>query len=519
MQVCGIETGVTRNLVLVLGDQLDEKSAAFDGFDPQQDRVLMIEAAEEATHVWSHKTRIVMFLSAMRHFAESLRKRKWSVDYQEQQKSLAAGLKAALKEHKPQQVVMVEPGDFRVVESLKAACSVKLDVREDRHFISSIADFKRHAAGKKRLLLEFFYRELRKKTGVLMDGAKPTGGDWNFDSENRKSFGKEGPGKPPSPKHFAPDSITKEVIALVEKRYAKHPGLTDNFDFPVTAKQSQEALSDFIENRLEKFGDFQDAMWDGPEAYLYHSRLSAAMNLKLLDPREAIAAAEKAYREGRAPLAAVEGFVRQILGWREYVRGIYWAMMPEYGERNFLQAETPLPNFFWTGETDMNCLRHTIRQTLEYGYAHHIQRLMVTGLYSLMLGVRPKEIHEWYLAIYIDAIDWVELPNVIGMSQFADGGTMATKPYVATGKYIQRMSNYCSGCRYDPAESIGENACPITTLYWEFLLRHEETLKKIPRMEMQLRNLTRLAEAKKAAIKKKAADHRESLIQISNAGK
>jgi deoxyribodipyrimidine photolyase-related protein len=293
-------------------------------------------------------------------------------------------------------------------------------------------------------------------------------------------------------------------MALVERRFPDHPGNLAHFDFPVTAAESALALEDFIQNRLADFGRYQDAIWAG-EPYLYHSRLSAAMNLKLLSPRDVVAAAEAAYHRGDAPLPAVEGFIRQILGWREYVRGIYWTRMPAYAEGNALNAHAPLPAFYWTGETEMRCLNDSLRQTLDYGYAHHIQRLMVTGLYALLLGVEPRAIHEWYLAVYIDAVEWVELPNVIGMSQFADGGHMASKPYAATGKYIQRMSNYCGQCQFDPAEAVGEKACPFTTLYWDFLIRNEEVLRRTPRMELQLRNIDRLTPARQQAIRQQAA--------------
>jgi len=356
-----------------------------------------------------------------------------------------------------------------------------------------------------------------------MDRDEPAGGAWNFDAENRASFGKEGPLKAGTPVAFPPDAATREVLALVEKQFAKHPGSLAHFDWPVTPEQAGVALEDFVEHRLPDFGRFQDAMWaerDGPlltsalrhQTFLYHSRLSAAMNLKLLDPRDTIAAAERAYREGRAPLAAVEGFIRQILGWREYVRGIYWHFMPGYLELNEFKADQPLPAFFWTGETDLNCLRQVIGQTLEFGYAHHIQRLMVTGLFALLLGVKPRAVHEWYLAMYVDAVEWVELPNTLGMSQHADGGLMASKPYVATGKYIQRMSNYCAGCRYDPAQRTGPKACPFTTLYWDFLLRHEKRLARNQRMAMQLKNLSRLNKDSRRDIREDAGRIRHQCL-------
>jgi deoxyribodipyrimidine photolyase-related protein len=342
------------------------------------------------------------------------------------------------------------------------------------------------------------------KTGILMNGKKPVGDQWNFDAENRGNFGKTGPGVLPAPSRFMPDAITQEVIHLVQQRFAHHPGSLDSFGWPVTRIQALAALEEFITHRLPCFGLYQDAMWEG-EVWLYHSHLSSALNLKLLHPREVLSAAVKAYEDGHAPLEAVEGFVRQVLGWREYVRGIYWMNMPGYLELNTSNAHAHLPHFYWTGQTDMACMRDAIEQTLRHGYAHHIQRLMVTGLYALLLGVAPKEVHQWYLGVYVDAVEWVELPNTLGMSQFADGGLMASKPYVASGKYIDRMSNHCKGCRFNPAESTGDAACPFTTLYWDYLNTHADTLAKNPRMLMQLKNLNRLTDEKKHLIAAQAS--------------
>lgn len=502
-----------RNLVLVLGDQLNPDSAAFDDFDPAQDAVWMAEVAEESTQVWSHQARIVLFLAAMRHFRDDLRARGLKVHYRElgapgNTGSLSLELLATLRELSPRRVILVEPGDWRVREQLRNAAP-GLELREDRHFLCSSAEFANHVQDRKQLRLEFFYREMRRKTGILMTGDEPAGGEWNFDADNRAAFGHAGPGEIPPPTPFPPDALTREVMSMVQKRFAHHPGRLDHFDWPVTRSQARVALDDFILHRLPQFGRYQDAMWlpdmvQPSRPFLYHSRLAAAMNLKLLDPRVVIAAAEQAYHSGAVPLASAEGFIRQILGWREYVHGVYWYFMPGYGQLNALGATAPLPAFYWTGETGMNCLRTTIRQTLELGYAHHIQRLMVTGLFSLVLGVKPQAVHEWYLAVYVDAVEWVELPNTIGMSQHADGGLMASKPYVATGKYIQRMSNYCAGCRFDPARAEGENACPFTTLYWDFLMRHRPFLARNQRMAMQLKNLDRLTDRTRAAIRKQA---------------
>ena len=475
----------------------------------------MAEVEEESRHVPSHQARTVMFLAAMRHFAGELAKRGFPCDYQwlddaANTQTLAGELRRAVTRHQPEALVMVQAGDWRVQQALETVAreaGIRMEIRDDRHFYCPVDWFREYSAGRKQLRLEFFYREMRRMHDVLMEGAQPVGGQWNFDSDNRESFGKKGPAFVAPPVAFPPDKVTVEVMELVRRCLGTNPGETARFDFPVTRPQAELALEDFIERRLPEFGKYQDAMWTA-EPYLYHSRLSAAMNLKLLSPRRVVAAAVEAYRTGKAPLPAVEGFIRQILGWREYVRGIYWTQMPAYAQSNALNAQTPLPGFFWTGDTPMNCLQQTITQTFRYGYAHHIQRLMVTGLYALLLGVRPREIHEWYLAVYVDAVEWVELPNVLGMSQFADGGRMASKPYAATGKYIQRMSNYCAGCRFDPAASTGDRACPFTTLYWEFLLRNEEQLRSVPRMELQLRNLERLTESQRMAIVARAAQVR-----------
>ena len=504
-----------RHLVIVLGDQLDHDSSAFDGFDPTQDVVWMAEVADESTHIWSAKPRTALFLAAMRHFAAELRERGLPLRYTQLDDpantgTLATDLQRAIADLKPQGLILTAPGDWRVLQALRAAAlqaGQPLELRDDTHFFATVRDFAAHAKGRKQLRLEYWYRELRQKHGVLMDGKQPAGGQWNFDADNRESFGKAGPQNVPPPFRVAPDAVTQAVIALVHHRFAGHPGSLDSFAWPVTRTDALRALDAFIDQRLPLFGQFEDAMWSG-EVWLWHSQLSAALNLKLLNPREVVAAAEAAYRNGHAPLAAVEGFVRQILGWREYVRGIYWTQMPGYLERNALEAQAPLPAWYWTGETDMACLREAIAQTLAHGYAHHIQRLMVTGLYALLLGVRPQAVHEWYLSVYVDAVEWVELPNTLGMSQYGDGGLLGSKPYVATGKYIQRMSNHCSGCRFDPAQSTGPKACPFTTLYWDFLMRHEPMLRQNPRMAMQMKNLDRLAPEAREAIAEQARTHR-----------
>ena len=505
-----------RSLVLVLGDQLNADSSAFDGFDPARDAVWMAEVAEESEHVPSTLPRIALFLAAMRHHRDALRAQGFTVHYAPldqlgNTQTLAGELTRTARLLAPERLIITEPGERRVTQALAtaaAALGLPIEIRPDRHFLCTLEQFRQHAAGRKQLRMEYFYREMRRQHGVLLTAEQePEGGEWNFDHDNRGSFPKSGPGPLPAPIAFPPDSITAEVLTLVSTRFARHAGSLASFDWPVTPAQAQLALADFITHRLASFGQYQDAIWTG-EPWLYHSRLAAAMNLKLLDPRDVIRAAEAAYRAGRVSLASAEGFIRQILGWREYVRGVYWLKMPEYGELNALGADQPLPEFYWTGKTEMACLRDAIGQTLQHGYAHHIQRLMVTGLYSLLLGVRPKEICAWYLGVYVDAVEWVELPNTLGMSQYADGGLMASKPYVATGNYIKRMSNACAGCRFDPAERTGANACPVTTLYWDFLMRHERLLAGNPRMGLQVKNLARLSPADVSAIQARAAEIR-----------
>ena len=504
-----------RHLVIVLGDQLNLDATALHDFDPSCDAVWMAEAMQESTHIPSSKQRTTAFLSAMRHFAQTLREQGYPLHYAaldapNAPSTLADALSRAIEQLRPQALVLTAPGDWRVLQALRGVArehALPLQLRDDLHFFSTVREFSEHAKGRKQLRLEYWYRALRQKTGILMADGKPVGGQWNFDADNRASFGKQGPPPLPAPQRFAPDAITQDVMALVNNQLADNPGQLTSFGWPVTRDDALLALQGFITQRLPLFGQYQDAMWEG-EVWLYHSHLACALNLKLLNPREVVQAAVDAYTQGLAPLPAVEGFVRQILGWREYVRGIYWTHMPEYLERNALNAQAELPAFYWTGDTDMACLRDAIGQTLQHGYAHHIQRLMVTGLYALLLGVKPQAVHAWYLGVYVDAVEWVELPNTLGMSQFADDGLMASKPYAASGKYIQRMSNHCQGCRYDPAQSTGERACPITTLYWDFLMRHADTLAQNPRMVMQVNNLKRLTPEQREAIAAQALAHK-----------
>ncbi len=506
-----------QRLVVILGDQLDPGHPLVAALNPPQDWVFMAEVREEAAHVWSHKARIALFLSAMRHFRDDLAARGVTVRYsaldRHSHESLSSALAAELKANRPQSVVMLQAGDARVQASIEATvrrAKLPLEVFADPHFLTEPKTFPEWLGQRKQPRLEHFYRAMRKQTGILMQDGEPVGGQWNFDAANRASFDRQGPAKLPPPPAVSPDKVTREVIKLVNSAFPGHPGTLDEFDWPVTPADAQIALQDFVEYRLARFGAFQDAMWTG-EPFLYHSLLSPAMNLKLLNPRDVLAAVERSLYEDAAPMACVEGFVRQVLGWREYVRGIYWACMPDYAGLNALEAQHDLPAFFWTGDTDMACLHDVLAQTLQYGYAHHIQRLMVTGLFCLLLGVRPRAVHAWYLAVYVDAVEWVELPNTLGMSQYADDGYLASKPYVASGKYIDRMSNYCRGCRYNPAHATGDDACPYTTLYWDFLSRHRKRFAHHPRTVLQWRNLERLDARTVTEIRRQADELRSTL--------
>jgi len=496
-----------RNLVLVFGDQLNHDSAALADFDEKLDRVWMAENDEEATHVWCHQTRLVAFFSPMRHFRDELIADRKPVLYHEltgdrrkaRGSSFASVLTKTLDENQVEKIHFVRPGDYRVREQVIATIDqsgLPYEEHEDHHFYCTLDRFGEWANNRKSMVLEQFYRTMRKELGILIDSAgDPEGGQWNYDKDNRGKFGKTGPPKLLEPIAFAPDETTRSVMAMVLDRFADHPGSLDAFDLPVCRADAVAYLNDFIEDRLPNFGAYQDAMWSG-EKFLYHSRLSNAINLHLLSPRECVDAAIAAYHDGLAPLNSVEGFVRQILGWREYVRGIYWTQMPEYEELNSLgcDPDQDVPSFFWDGETDMACVADAMRLLQDTAYAHHIQRLMVLGLFAQLYGTHPLKFHEWHMAMYADAIDWVSLPNALGMSQHGDDGLMATKPYCATGKYIQRMSNHCKSCRYDPAKSIGEDACPFTTLYWDFLDRHQDTFRKNHRMVLQIKNVEKKSE-------------------------
>lgn len=506
-----------KRIILILGDQLDEAHPALSDYNQKTDIVLMIESSAEANYVWSHKARIAIFLSAMRHYAQKLSQNGYIVKYiKDSELSLVDAVRDQIVLNKATHLIFATPGEWRLkvqLESLAEDSDIELIVLEDTHFYCSCDEFKAWVGNKKELRLEYFYRYIRKKHDILInqDGT-PVGGAWNFDDQNRRPFPKQGPGLIPPPLFFENDQITQDVIAYVETKYRDHPGSLANFRWAVTREQSLEALHYFVNHRLGNFGMFQDAMWK-KTPFGWHSILSASLNLKLLNPREVVCEVLKAYKENGLDLATVEGFIRQIIGWREFVRGVYYLDMPTLSEQNFYSHERALPEWYWSADTKMNCMKDAIGQTLEYGYAHHIQRLMVTGNFALLAEILPKAVSDWYLAVYVDAIEWVEMPNVLGMALFANGGRFTSKPYIASGAYINRMSNYCQSCSYKPSIKSGENACPMTNLYWNFLIKHQELLDKNPRTRLMTVNLKRLSDSEKADIK----SHAQTLLSNLNA--
>ena len=480
------------SLVLILGDQLSPGLSALQEADKSSDTIVMAEVMDEASYTPHHPKKIALIFAAMRKFAARLQHQGWDVRYTQLDDtantgSISGELLRYAEATGARDVIATRPGEWRLIAVLD---DLPLPVRQlpDTRFVASTAEFEQWAEGRKALRMEYFYREMRRKTGLLMDGDKPTGGQWNFDHDNRKRPPKEIDHQPLT---FAPDAVTREVLDLVEARFANNFGTLRPFTFATDAIGATRALTHFLDHALPRFGDFQDAMLTGHRT-LYHALISPYLNIGLLDPLDICQQAEARYRSGDAPLNAVEGFIRQIIGWREYVRGIYFLEGPDYTSRNALDHNRDLPALYWGARTDMNCLHHAVTQTQEDAYAHHIQRLMVTGNFALLAGVAPAQVHEWYLAVYADAFEWVEAPNTIGMSQFADGGIIASKPYVSSGAYISRMSDYCKSCHYDVKARTGDTACPFNLLYWDFLLRHEKRFANNPRMGNMYRTWARM---------------------------
>jgi deoxyribodipyrimidine photolyase-related protein len=513
------QPSTTGTLRLVLGDQLSDSLSALVDLDPVRDVVLMAEVRGEATYVRHHKQKIALTFAAMRSFALRLEARGVTVRYVRiddpaNTHAIVGELHRALDDLPLTAVAITECGEWRLAEVLAAfagVASVPVDIRPDTRFLCSHDRFRRWASGKSQLRMEFFYREMRRETGILLDDGQPVGGKWNYDVENRRKLAKGV--RPPRRLRTPPDAVATDAIADVARLFPDHFGTLDSFGWPTTAGQAEAVLADFLSTILPGFGDWQDAMSAG-QPWMWHSLIATSLNLGLLNPLDVCRRAEVEYRAGRAPLNAVEGFIRQILGWREFVRGIYWLKVPEYRERNFLDADRTLPWFYWSGETDMACVADSVASTRDQAYAHHIQRLMVTGNLAMLLGVHPDEVDDWYMTVYADAYEWVEMPNTRGMATFADGGIVGSKPYAASGAYIDRMSDYCGPCRYDVKARSGEGACPFNRLYWGFLERNRDRLRDNIRLAMPYRTLENFGPEKRTALLAEAEAAREALGAI-----
>ena len=500
-------------LRVILADQLSTRLAVVAGADKAHDVFLMAEVMAEATYVNHHVKKIAFLFSAMRHYAAALRAAGYRVRYvaledDGNSQSLEGEILRAVQDLAPERVVVTEPGEWRLragFEALRLALAVELEILPDTRFLCSHDAFAAWVGDRRELRMEYFYRDMRRRHDLLMEAdGKPAGGRWNYDAENRKPP-KAGLGSPPR-LSFRKDAITLEVLELVRRRFPDGYGRLEPFHFAVTRRQALRELDHFIAHILPGFGDYQDAMLRG-EPWLRHSLLAAYINAGLLYPLEVCRKAEAAWREGHAPLNAAEGFIRQILGWREFVRGVYWRFMPGYLEQNALEATEPLPWFYWSGETQMACVREALAHTYDHAYSHHIQRLMITGNFALLAGLAPKAVHEWYLAVYADAYEWVEAPNTLGMALHADGGRLASKPYAASGAYIRKMSNYCQGCAYDPTVAVGDRACPFNALYWDFMARNRERFSRNARMPFVYATWDRMGPERQAGLRGQAQQH------------
>jgi deoxyribodipyrimidine photolyase-related protein len=512
-----------RTLRLILGDQLNVNHSWFQTVDPSITYLLM-EVRSEATYVTHHTQKIVAFFLAMRSFAETLTKlghkvRYIKIDDPDNSHSLAENIERILREERAFSAFSYQlPDEYRVdklLTELSRKLKVPTTIADTEHFLTTRDELSTFFSGKRTRIMESFYRMMRQKHEVLIQDGKPEGGKWNYDAENRKRY--DGTVKIPPRPRFTRQADADEIATLIRTLEIPTIGTLapNSFNWPVTRDESLKALEHFVANLLPHFGRYQDAL-DTNDPFLFHSLLSFPLNVKLISPREVIDAALAAYRKNktRISIEQVEGFIRQILGWREYMRGLYWERMPKFVTLNFFDNTRALPEFFWTGHTKMNCLKHAINQSLELAYAHHIQRLMVTGSFAMMAGINPDEVDRWYLGIYIDAVEWVELMNTRGMSQFADGGLVATKPYCGSANYMKKMSNYCSGCSYDPNTRTESDSCPLNALYWDFHIRSREKLESNPRIGMVYRTIDKMDAAEKRAVKKRALFILDNLDRI-----
>ncbi|MEZ5555338.1 cryptochrome/photolyase family protein [Haliea sp.] len=491
-------------LVLVLGDQLSLANPAIASADPGKDLLLLAEVAEEASYVPHNRHKIALIFSAMRHFAEELRARGFQVHYirlADGVPSLQAALAQVMERHPCATVRVCEPGEYRLRLAMAGwpqALGIELEMLEDSRFLASHGEFRAWAQGRKQLRMEYFYRDMRRRYGVLLEtDGQPAGGRWNYDQENRVGWRQQR--EIPQRRRLQQSALTREVLAEVAEAFPSNPGDLQQFNYACTATEARSEFDWFLRHALPDFGRYQDGLTEA-SPWLFHSKISMYLNIGLLEPLELCRDVEQAWHDGHCSLSAAEGFIRQILGWREYVRGVYWLLMPDYAEGNGLDARTPLPAFFWNAETDLRCLQRALEQSLDLGYAHHIQRLMVIGNFALLAGLDVKAVCEWYLAVYVDAFEWVELPNTLGMALHADGGVMASKPYAASGKYIQRQGDHCKECRYAPSRMTGEGACPYNALYWRFIDRHLDALSENPRMGLITANWRKRSAADREAI-------------------
>jgi deoxyribodipyrimidine photolyase-related protein len=495
------------NHVYVLGDQLTMQVGPLSRLKPSETVVLMVESLERGQSVPFHKQKLGLIYSAMRHFKLELERAGFKVNYQSCVKWID-GIQAHLGQYPGASLTLMQPADHGVDSMLHSMIETHggtLEVVPNELWLSSDADFDVFAKDKKSLRMEFFYRLMRKKTGWLMDGSEPVGGSWNYDADNREvpPIGHRFPEK----LEFEQDSLTLETLAWVRKNFPNNFGNLEKFNWPVTRDQALMALEHFLRHRLALFGPFEDAMIEG-ETQLYHSLISPALNIGLLTAREVCERALEfaANLNNKIPVSSIEGFIRQILGWREFMRHVYRTKMPAFHNENRLEHTAKLPNLYWTGKTNMRCLSQSVTQVLETGHSHHIQRLMVLGNFALIAGVRPQEINDWFLIAYVDAFDWVVSPNVLGMSQYADFGSFTSKPYASGGAYISRMSNHCQGCKFNPKKTVGEDACPFSSLYWDFLDRHAITFAKNQRMSMILAGWKKRDPEEKRAILERAGE-------------
>lgn len=500
---------VSDQVVWITGDQCSMNNTALAAASKNNSTVLMIESIARGNKLKYHKKKLVLIYSVMRHFADELRRDGWTVDYYAEAPDFQAALAEHLSKNPAKRFLLMEQSEYGVTDKLVSMLQ-KREVKIFPHcnFISAADDYEKlHRTPDSRVTMESFYRMMRKKTGLLMDGASPCGGSWNFDKDNRQAPDDQFRAHPM--REFLPDEITQDVIEMVERCFSDHPGTCEGWSYAVTRRDALLAAADFFEHRLNEFGPHQDAMLLG-EPFLNHSVLSPYINTCLLHPLELCQEAERRYLDGRAQLSSVEGFVRQVIGWREFMWRVYWRMMPSYKARNELQAREKLPQFYWTGETDMRCLGEAIETTRIHAYAHHIVRLMILGNFALIAGLDPLETNDWFASMFVDGYDWVMVPNVIGMALHADGGYVGTKPYAASANYINKMSDYCGKCFYDQKKTFGERACPFNSLYWDFMLRNAKAFAGNHRMSMITKALSSKSSEWKAEIRKRAGELRQS---------